>query len=76
MTIKRPLHVFLCHSSNDKPTAPKPDELYQKLYMTKSTFAAVEAMRGMRTVSIEQLKGFLIKNSLNGNIQQSRLTAI
>jgi hypothetical protein len=28
MTTKRPLKVFLCHSSNDKPTVR---ELYQKL---------------------------------------------
>ena len=27
----RPLRVFLCHSSNDKPAALKGDELYQKL---------------------------------------------
>jgi len=52
MTIKRPLHVFLCHSSNDKPTAPKPDESYQKLHMTKSTFAAVEAIREKRMIDI------------------------
>ncbi len=27
----RPLRVFFCHSSNDKPAALKGDELYQKL---------------------------------------------
>jgi hypothetical protein len=48
--MNRPLRVFLCHSSNDKPAAR---ELYQKLRATKSTFAAVESLRKNQTIEIK-----------------------